>query len=133
MLATKFFNGKKMFVPLKIKLKKQKYLEIHWNDGKVFQYPLKFLRDESPDAGNKGETVLWRHFDPVDQKSDTPGKYEIANIEQVGNYAINIFWNDGDANGIYSWELLRKLGEYLEVKSNLHQDFEHHHNEENQE
>ena len=115
-----------MAVPTKIKLNKQESLTIQWDNGNIFHYPLKFLRDESPDAGNKGETILWRHYDPPPPGPDKPGKYEIAKIDMVGNYAISVTWKDGYNYGIYSWDLLLKLGEYLEVKNNLHQDFEKH-------
>ena len=30
---------------------------------------------------------------------------------KVGGYAIQIFWQDGHNDGIYSYEMLRKLGE----------------------
>ncbi len=114
-----------MITPVRIKLYKQEYIEIEWGNGKVYKYPLKFLRDESPDAGNKGETILWRHYSPPPHGTDMPGKYEIEKIEPVGNYAIQITWKDGYNYGIYSWDLLLRYGEYLEVKNNLHQDFEH--------
>jgi len=116
-----------MAVPTKIKLHKQEYLEIIWDTGKTQNFPLKFLRDESPDAGNKGETILWKHYDPPPPGPDKPGKYEIEKIETVGNYAISIKWKDGHDHGIYSWDLLTRLGDYLDVKDNLHQDFEHNH------
>jgi DUF971 family protein len=115
------------FVPTKIKLNKQETLTIHWDDSKTFTYPVKFLRDESPDAGNKGETILWRTYEPIDDGPDKPGKYEIERIEMVGNYAIQIKWKDGNDYGIYSFDLLRTWGEYFEVKNDLHQDFDHHH------
>lgn len=118
-----------MAVPKKIKLYKQEYLQIIWSDGREHRYPLKFLRDESPDAGNKGETILWRHYPPLQQQEDKPGKYEIEKIEPVGNYAVSIKWKDGYDYGIYSWELLEKWGDYLLIKESLHQDFDHHHNE----
>ena len=118
-----------MSSPTKVKVV-DNVLYIKWNDGKEMNYPLKFLRDESPDAGNKGETILWKHYPPPPKGPDKPGKYEIKNIEIVGNYALGITWKDGFSDGIYSYELLRRLGEYLEVKENLHQDFEHEHNHE---
>lgn len=113
--------------PLKINLKKQESLTIIWDDGKEYNYPLKFLRDESPDAGNKGETILWKHYAPPPQGPDKPGKYEIENIEMIGNYAINIKWKDGYNHGIYSFNLLEQWGEYLEVKSSLPENFGDHH------
>lgn len=116
-----------MGVPTKIKLYKQEHIEITWDNGKVIKYPLKFLRDESPDAGNKGETILWKHYAPPKKNSLSPEAYQVDKIEMVGNYAIQIGWKDGYNFGIYSWELLERLGEYLSVKENLHQDFDHPH------
>lgn len=109
-----------MTKPKKIKLNKEnKSLDIAWNNGKEISYPLHFLRDESPDATNKGETILWKHHPPPPKGPDKPGKYEVEKIEPVGNYAIQITWKDGYDYGIYSWDLLLKLGEFLEVKQNL--------------
>ena len=116
-----------MIKPKKIKLLSKETLQIEWEDGEVYDYPVKYLRDESPDAGNKGETILWKHYEPPKKQSDRRGKYEIEKIEVVGNYAINIFWKDGNSDGIYSYELLRKWGKYFEVTNDLHQDFEHRH------
>jgi DUF971 family protein len=105
--------------PKKIKLIEQESLQIEWENGKIVKYPLKFLRDESPDAGNKGETILWKHYAPPPPKPDKPGKYEIADIQAVGNYAINITWKDGEDAGIYSWEILERFTEFLEMKNSL--------------
>ena len=116
-----------MAVPEKIKLHKQEYLEVMWDDGKIHKFPLTFLRDESPDAGNKGETILWKHYAPPPKEKTKPEGYEIEKIEMVGNYAIQIKWKDGYDYGIYSWDLLQRLGDYMEVKNGLHQDFDHHH------
>ena len=117
-----------MATPTKIKLHKQEHIEITWNNGKVIIYPLRFLRDESPDAGNKGETILWKHYAPSKKVSLKPESYQVKKIELVGNYAIQIKWKDGYDFGIYSWGLLEQYGEYLQVRNNLHQDFDHHHN-----
>ncbi len=119
-----------MLKPKQIKLNKQESLIIVWDNGKEQSFPLKFLRDETPDAQNKGETILWRHYPAPAKGADKPGKYEVDKIEIVGSYALNIKWKDGYDYGIYSWDLLKKLGEYLEVKDSLHQDFEHDHNHE---
>ncbi|MCB0729770.1 MAG: DUF971 domain-containing protein [Ignavibacteriae bacterium] len=103
--------------PKKIKLNKQESLIIEWDNGKTINYPLTFLRDESPDAGNKGETILWKHYAPPPKGPDKPGKYEVADIQKVGNYAITIKWKDGEDAGIYSWEVLERFGEFLEMKN----------------
>jgi len=114
-----------MITPKQIKLNGRDSLTIIWENQQIHTFPLKFLRDESPDAGNKGETILWNKYEPLKKDPDLPGKYEVEKIEQVGGYAINIKWKDGYDYGIYSWELLYKWGEYLNVNNNLHQDFEH--------
>lgn len=116
-----------MAAPKKIKLHKQEFLEIVWDDETIHKFPLTFLRDESPDAGNKGETILWKHYAPPPKEKTKPEGYEIEKIEMVGNYAMQIKWKDGYDYGIYSWDLLQRLGDYIEVKNNLHQDFDHHH------
>jgi DUF971 family protein len=116
-----------MAVPVKIKLHQQDFIEMTWDNGEVIKYPLKFLRDESPDAGNKGETVLWKHYAPMKKAPLMPNSYEVESIKVVGNYAIQIKWKDGYDFGIYSWDLLKQFAEYLKVRENLHQDFEHDH------
>ncbi len=113
--------------PTKIKLINKETLRIVWDDGEIYDYPVKYLRDESPDAANKGESTLGQQPEQLNKGEDKPGKYEIEKIEIVGGYAINIYWKDGVSDGIYSYELLRKWGKYFSVVENLHQDFEHHH------
>lgn len=112
-----------MQAPEKIEVVANK-LRIKWKDGKIHDYDFKFLRDESPDAGNKGETILWKHIPPPPKGPDKPGKYEIKNIELVGSYAINILWGDGESYGIYSWDLLRQWGEFFDLKNNLKNESE---------
>jgi DUF971 family protein len=108
-----------MHNPKKIKLNNQKSLSIEWDNGAVHEIPLKFIRDESPDAGNKGETILWKHIPPPPKGPDKPGKYEIESIEKTGSYAITIKWKDGYDYGIFPWDLLYGWGEFHEVKRNL--------------
>ncbi len=105
-----------MIKPKKIKLNGKESLSIEWEDGVENTFPLKFLRDESPDAGNKGENILWKHIPPPPKGEDKPGKYQIANIRKVGGYAIQLFWNDGNSDGIYSWDLLRRWGETVKFE-----------------
>ncbi len=113
-----------MHSPKKIKLNKGKQqLEITWSDNTTHYYPLQYLRDESPDATNKGETILWKHYEPKPHGPDKPGKYEIEKIEMVGNYAMQIAWKDGYDYGIYSWDILYKWGEFFEIKNSLPKNF----------
>lgn len=104
-----------MAAPKKINLNAQESLTIIWDDGREMIIPLKLLRDESPDAGNKGETILWKHY-PAPKSPDLPGKYEVQDIKMVGNYAIQIFWKDGNSDGLYSWNVLEEIFEMIEDK-----------------
>jgi DUF971 family protein len=111
-----------MLQPQKITKNEQESLTITWKDGRIHTIPLRFLRDESPDAGNKGETILWTHYPAEPQGPDKPGKYEIKNIQVVGSYAIQITWGDNYDHGIYPWDLLEKWGEFWEMKNELKKD-----------
>ena len=61
-------------------------------------------------------------YAPPPKGPDKPGKYEIANIEKVGNYAITITWKDGEDAGIYSWEVLERFADLLEIKKSLNEN-----------
>ena len=62
------------------------------------------LRVESPSAEVQGH-------DPS-QKTTVPGKrnVEIIGVEPVGNYAIRLRFGDLHSTGIYSWDLLERMG-----------------------
>ena len=38
-------------------------------------------------------------------------------MERIGHYAIRIFWGDRHSDGLYTYEILRKLGEVDENKT----------------
>jgi DUF971 family protein len=38
-----------------------------------------------------------------------PRAFELQRFEQVGGYALQLFWADGHSSGIYSFAYLRKL------------------------
>ncbi len=115
-----------MDAPRKIKLVSPGVLRIEWDEKIKFDYPLKFIRENSPDAENK-LTQIKSVKEEENTGSENPLKFQVENIEVMGNYAIRIFWKDGFSDGIYPWDLLFKLGRYLEVTNDLHQDFEHKH------
>lgn len=79
-------------------------LEIAFNDGERFQLPTEYLRVYSPSAEVQGHGP--------GQEVLQIGKQDvnIEKIEQVGTYAIQIFFDDNHDTGIYSWDTLYKLG-----------------------
>jgi len=95
--------------PVQIKLIKQEGLFIKWEDDTESDLSLKYLRDECPCAGCKGETILLKTYRPPKLTINTPGMYKVKNIQTVGEYAIQITWQDGHGTGIYTWEYLQEL------------------------
>jgi DUF971 family protein len=95
--------------PTEINLhQKSKILEIAFDDGARFKFSCEYLRVHSPSAEvqghGPGEGVL-----QVDKED-----VGIDQIEPVGHYAIQIYFDDEHNTGIYSWETLYKLGVNME-------------------
>jgi len=42
---------------------------------------------------------------------ELPGKYVLKGAQQVGYYALQLFWGDGHQTGIYTWDKLKSLSE----------------------
>mgnify|MGYP001375955881 CR=1 FL=1 len=78
-------------------------LEIDFTDGSRFSYPAELLRVESPSAEVQGHGG---------RKTILAGRryVKIVGIEEVGNYAIRISFDDRHDTGIYSWSYLHELG-----------------------
>jgi DUF971 family protein len=91
--------------PTEIKLhQKSRVLEVAFADGATFRLPCEFLRVYSPSAEVRGHG-------PGQEVLQT-GKIvvEIARIEPVGQYAVQLHFSDGHDTGIYSWDLLYDYG-----------------------
>jgi DUF971 family protein len=91
--------------PVEIRLKKaEKALEIDFDDGRTFRLPAEYLRVESPSAEVKGHNPSQRQI--------VPGRRHVGilEIEQVGNYALRIKFDDLHDTGIYTWNYLYELG-----------------------
>lgn len=95
--------------PKQIKIIDKDKLSLTWNDETSTIFSLKYLRDECPCAGCKGETILLKTFRPPKPTMLSPEMYKVKNIDVVGDYAIQIGWKDGHNTGIYSWEYLKTL------------------------
>ena len=92
--------------PCAIRVKtKEKLLEIDFEDGKAYKFPAEFLRVESPSAEVQGHSAKEKRI--VSQRRYVG----FLGVENVGNYAIRIRFDDFHDTGIYSWEYLRHLGE----------------------
>ena len=92
-------------IPKEIKLKrKEKLLEVCFDDGTLFSFPAEFLRVHSPSAEVQGHSE--------DQRKVVAGRRHVGilSVEPVGQYAIRIDFDDTHDTGIYSWEILYTFG-----------------------
>lgn len=95
-----------MPAPTEITLhQKSQLLEISFADGKTFRLPAEFLRVHSPSAEVRG------HGPGQEVLQIGKKDVQIAAIEPVGQYAIQLRFSDGHDTGIYSWGLLYDYGE----------------------
>ena len=83
-------------------------LELKYPGDESYRLSYEFLRVMSPSAEvrghGKGQEVLqW-------------GKKDVAieKIEVAGNYALQLFFDDGHDSGIYSWSYLKELCENMD-------------------
>lgn len=89
-------------IPARIELKKQsRVLLLQYPDNSSFELGFEFLRVHSPSAEVQG------HGKPILQH----GKKNVTlnRLEQAGNYALKLIFDDGHDSGLYTWEYLRKL------------------------
>lgn len=93
----------------KIEVINKDKLKLKWDDDSETILTLKYMRDECPCAGCKGETILLKTYRPPKPTVFSPEMYKIKNIEVVGDYAIQITWKDGHNTGIYSWDYIKEL------------------------
>lgn len=83
-------------------------LTIIWNDGHQSQYPLAGLRAICPCVSCKGgHANMGGPPDPTIVRDSPQTELNVEQIEPVGSYALQFYWNDGHATGIYTWEYLR--------------------------
>lgn len=108
--------------PKQVKIFKKDNLRITWEDSTETILLLKYMRDECPCAGCKGETILLKTYRPSAPTVVTPEMYQVKNIEVVGDYAIQVTWKDGHNTGIYSWNYIKQLEEGMDENKN--QDYE---------
>ena len=91
--------------PTEIRVKREdKTLEIDFQDGKSFVLPAELLRVESPSAEVQGHGP--------GQKTLVAGRRHVGimDVEQVGNYAVRLKFDDLHDTGIFSWETLYDYG-----------------------
>lgn len=94
-----------MTTPVEIKLHQMsRVLEVAFDDGFRCNLPCEYLRVHSPSAEvqghGPGQEVLQVGKEDVN----------IDKLEQAGNYALKITFDDGHDTGLYTWRYLYDLG-----------------------
>ena len=93
-------------IPETIELHKaSKQLELIYSNNQRFQLEAEYLRVHSPSAEVRGHHP--------DQATLQVGKKNVGilSVAAVGNYALQINFDDRHNSGIYSWEYLHELCE----------------------
>ncbi len=92
-------------VPTEIRFhRRSRRLEVSFDDGSRFLLPAEYLRVYSPSAEVRG------HGPGQEVLQVGKENVNIGSIEPVGQYALQLVFDDGHSTGLYSWELLYDLG-----------------------
>lgn len=94
--------------PKRIRLIDKKKLLIIWDDGNESVLELSELRKRCPCATCLAEREKQgKKYIPLFAEN----QITIKSIDQAGNYAVQITWNDGHNTGIYEYHFLKKFSE----------------------
>ena len=77
-------------------------LEITWDDGRATRLPAAQLRGWCPCATCQGHQPGLKFREP-------PPGVAIAGLQEIGAYALGIFFNDTATTEIYTWPHLRRI------------------------
>jgi DUF971 family protein len=98
-----------MNIPSAIKLhQKSAVLELQYEDGSAHHLSCELLRVYSPSAEVRG------HGRGQEVLQTGKKNVSIKEIRAVGNYAIQLVFDDGHDTGLYSWDYLYDLGVNLD-------------------
>jgi DUF971 family protein len=83
-------------------------LALSFADGFEAYLALPMLRRACPCAACQGEPdALGRVLRP--RVEHGPRAFELSKFEQIGGYALQLYWADGHSTGIFSYAYLQKL------------------------
>jgi DUF971 family protein len=90
--------------PRQVDIERERGVNVTWDDGHVSTFSVQALRVNCPCAKCRGlrdqGQVVW-------PAGGAPEPLRIESAEHVGNWGLNLHWNDGHTTGIYTWETLR--------------------------
>lgn len=113
-------------MPTRIERLEGRRLAIDWSDGQQRRYSVRELREKCPCATCRER----RREDDDDQEAAEPDPsalrvlpvlkaeearpLEVTAMRPAGQYAYNIQFSDGHNSGLFTFELLRQLGQRAE-------------------
>ena len=89
-------------------------LRINWSDDLARAYTIKQLRNACPCATCREKRTATESKPPpmfAILKPEEVLPLTLAGMQPVGNYAYSLAFSDGHDTGIYTFDLLRELGE----------------------
>jgi len=102
------------------------YLAISWGNGHESLLAFAMLRDNCPCANCRGEPdLLGRLHMPESQAPRNKAGDNLAGMQPVGRYGLQLIWGDGHNTGIYTFDYLRQLCDCDSCSAQLVSD--HHH------
>ncbi len=90
--------------PKLIDVQRDHGVTITWDDGHVSTFGLEGLRIACQCAQCRG---LRQDGQAAWPRPGAPDTLRIEAAEKVGNWGLNLEWNDGHGTGIYTWDTLR--------------------------
>ena len=103
--------------PVEIRLAKdRRTIHVVFEDGKTFSLSAELLRVTSPSAELQGHSEA--------ERKTVGGKRNVTilSVDPVGNYAVQLGFDDMHTTGIYSWTFLRDLGLNAETRFQAYLD-----------
>ena len=107
-------DQRKQPTAVKVHVKTGAGVDISWADNHSSHFDFPYLRENCPCATCNDERAK-KQSSPAVQLASSPllpmykPKPRAQSATQVGNYAIQIFFNDGHSTGIFSYDYLRTI------------------------
>jgi len=95
--------------------RERQVMEIEWEGGHRTTYTGEQLRWSCPCAECRGEAGAPGRLSRV--KSLAPEELRIHDVSLIGQYALQIAFESGHATGLYTFSLLRRLGDQEPARS----------------
>lgn len=96
-----------------------RWMELDWIDGATSRIHHATLRGFCPCAHCQGHQGPIRWVEGAETAD-----LDLLHLEEVGNYALRLAWGDGHGTGIYTFRLLRRLGDLGVVDPSAAKDLE---------